>query len=119
MSDKKTVSDVEQILNAIAGGKQKITASDVLKGLTKEFKITMITDLPHPPDVVRVEAAAEILEGLGNITAAKVLRLVAKDYMETNASGHKNNRAKTILDALGSIFRLELEGDKAKKAFIK
>lgn len=119
MTKKQGVSDVEKILNAIAGGKQKISASDVMKGLTSDFDIKMISSLGIPENVVRAVMASEVFKKLGYNASSKLVDSVIDTYLRVQASGHKNNRAKSIIEAFASIFRAELEAEKNKKAFLK
>lgn len=95
---------------------QKLTASDVVEGLTNEHDIKMISSIPVPEKVVKAFFVSNTLNELGYSLESELVKKLALDYLKCYVSKKgKNNRSDKILSAIASLFKMELEDAKAKK----
>lgn len=116
VEEKKKQEALKQFFEAIGSSGTKTTASEVMKGLTGQFQVEMISNIPIPEAVVNARMVKTVLGALGYPLEAQLVGDLATDYMKTHVSkSGKNNRAKNIIEAFASIFRAELEIEKSKK----
>lgn len=107
---------LKQFFEALGNSGTKTTASEVMKGLTLNFNPKMISNLPVPEQIVNAYMVEGVLKALDYPMEAHLVKTLADNYIKTHVSKvGKQNRAKNIIDAFASIFRAELESEKATK----
>lgn len=104
-----------KFFEAFGNSGKKITASDVLEGLSKKSDIRMISSIPDPSKIVKAKFAQEVLERLEYPAEALLVSNIINNYLHVYPSkSGDNNRAKQVMDALVSVYKAEIELDKSK-----
>lgn len=107
---------LESFKTIFAGSSSKVTASEVMQGLTQSYKLEMISSLPVPEKVVKADVVIFALEKIGYKAESELVKKLRDSYLMCNVSrSGKENRAKKIFEAFASVFRAELELEKSKK----
>lgn len=107
---------MESFKTIFAGSSQKVTASEVMQGLTRTYDLAMISSLPVPEKVVKAKIVKFTLEKLGYKAESLLVQELVENYLKCHVSQKgKENRARKIIDAFASLFRAELELEKSKK----
>lgn len=116
MSEQQQKEAVEVFNKIFANSGTKVTASEVMQGLTRVYQLEMISSIPRPEIIVKAKCAKFTLEALGYEKEASLVDGLIQDYLMTYTSHKgKNNRANKIIEAFASLFRAELEIEKSKK----
>lgn len=113
---KEQLEAMESFKTIFAGSSQKVTASEVMQGLTRTYELEMISSLPVPEKVVKARVVHYLLTELGYKADAGLIKELYESYLKCHVSQKgKENRARKIIDAFASLFRAELELEKSKK----
>ena len=116
MSDKQQEEALETFKEIFGSSASKVTASEVMQGLTKTYDLDMISSLPRPELVVNAKFVSGALRGMGFPEEADLIEDIVRDYQKAHVSkAGKGNRAYKIIEAFASLFRAELEIEKSKK----
>lgn len=113
---EKQKDALEAFKSVFGGTSSKVTASEVMQGLTQKYDLEMISNIPRPEIIVKARLAENLLDAIGYSAESKLVNGLIGHYVKAHVSQQgKNNRAKNIIDAFASLFRAELEIEKSKK----
>lgn len=122
----KEVSDSERdrllkgFFESLGNSGVVVTASDVLKGVIRDYDLSMISSLSVPEQVVYAKMVSFTLHKIGRHLEGGLVDLLIEDYQKCHVSKKgKSNRVNKIIEAVTSVLKAEFELEKSGGMFRK